>query len=97
MKVYLYDAENGLFEGETFEAPKMLQYEEGVTPVPPPEYEHGHVPVFDRNRNEWEVICARPVSSFRFICPPVNSSKPLQAFALLHNTYTFNKTYTNSI
>jgi len=56
MKVYLYDTENGLFEGETFEDPKMLQYEEGVTPVPPPEYEHGHVPVFDRNRNEWAVI-----------------------------------------
>jgi hypothetical protein len=56
MKVYLYDTENGLFEGETFEDPKMLQYEEGVTPVPPPEYERGHVPVFDRSRNEWSVI-----------------------------------------
>lgn len=56
MKVYLYDTENGLFEGETFEDPNMLRYEEGVTPVPPPVYEHGHVPVFDRSRNEWSVI-----------------------------------------
>ncbi|MDD2899587.1 MAG: hypothetical protein PHI31_12855, partial [Desulfuromonadaceae bacterium] len=46
----------GLYEGETYEEPDMLQYEEGVTAVPPPDYEHGHVPVFDRQKNEWAVI-----------------------------------------
>jgi hypothetical protein len=56
MKVYLFDTQNGLFAGETFEDPDMLQYEEGITPVPPPEFEHGQVPVFDRQINEWTVI-----------------------------------------
>ncbi len=56
MKAYLFNNENGLYEGETFEEPDMLKYEEGITSVPPPEYEHGQVPVFDRQRNEWAVI-----------------------------------------
>jgi len=62
MKTYLFNAENGLYEGETFEEPDMLQYEEGITPVPPPDYEHGQVPVFDRQNNSWTVI---PVSIAR--------------------------------
>ncbi|MDD2309546.1 MAG: hypothetical protein PHH91_08195 [Desulfuromonadaceae bacterium] len=56
MKIYLFDSENGLYEGETFEEADKLHYEEGITPVPPPEYEHGQVPVFDRRKNEWAVI-----------------------------------------
>ena len=56
MKTYLFNSENGLYEGETFEEPDMLQYEEGITPVPPPDYGHGQVPVFDRRKNSWAVI-----------------------------------------
>ena len=56
MKAYLFSTETGLYEGETYEEPEMLQYDEGITPVPPPDYENGHVPVFDRLRNEWAVI-----------------------------------------
>ena len=56
MKAYLFNIEYGLYEGETFEEADMLQYEEGITPVPPPDYEHGQVPVFDRKKNEWTVI-----------------------------------------
>jgi hypothetical protein len=56
MKAYLFNAENGVYEGESFKDADMLKNEEGVTPVPPPEYEHGQVPVFDRQRNEWAVI-----------------------------------------
>lgn len=56
MKTYLFNAENGLYEGETFEEADMLQYEEGITTVPPPDYGHGQVPVFDRQKNEWTVI-----------------------------------------
>lgn len=59
MKAYLFNAENGLYEGETFEDAGMLQNEDGVTSVPPPDYEHGQVPVFDRRKNVWAVI---PVS-----------------------------------
>ena len=56
MKVYLFNPANGLYEGEIFEQADMLQYEEGFTPVPPPDYEHGQVPVFDRRKNDWTVI-----------------------------------------
>jgi len=56
MKAYLYDTESGLYEGETFEEADMLQYEEGITSVPPPDFEHGQVPVFDRERKAWTVI-----------------------------------------
>ena len=56
MKAYLFNAENGLYEGETFVEAGILQYEDGITPIPPPDYEHGQVPVFDRKKNEWAVI-----------------------------------------
>lgn len=56
MKVYLFNNESGLYEGETFEEAGMLQHAEGITPIPPPDYEHGQVPVFDRRKNEWAVI-----------------------------------------
>jgi hypothetical protein len=56
MKTYLFNPDNGIYEGETFEEPDMLKYEEGITPVPPPAYDHGHVPVFDRQNNSWAVI-----------------------------------------
>jgi len=56
MKAYLFNTENGLYEGETFEEADMLQYEEGITTVSPPEYDHGQVPVFDRRKNQWAVI-----------------------------------------
>jgi hypothetical protein len=59
MKTYLFNTENGLYEGEAFEDPDMLQYEEGITPVPPPDYEHGQVPVFDQQNNSWAVIPVR--------------------------------------
>jgi hypothetical protein len=56
MKAYLFDTETGLYEGETFEEAGMLQYEDGITPNPPPDYGHGQVPVFDRRSNGWAVI-----------------------------------------
>ncbi len=38
MKAYLFNTENGLYEGETFENADMLQYDDGVTKVQPPDY-----------------------------------------------------------
>ena len=74
MKVYLFDTENGLFEGETFEEPDMIQYEEGITPIPPPEYKHGEVVVFDHRKNEWAVI---PLTIARQLLYG-NTSKPAE-------------------
>jgi hypothetical protein len=62
MKAYMFDSDNGLYEGETFEEPAMLQYEDGLTTIPPPDYDHGQVAVFDRQKNSWTVI---PVSIAR--------------------------------
>lgn len=56
MKAYLFNAENGLYAGETFEAGDILAEEDGVTIIPPPEYRHGQVPVFDRAQQRWVVI-----------------------------------------
>jgi len=56
MKAYLYDPKTGVYEGETFEEVAILQYEDGLTVIQPPEYERGQVPVFDRQKNEWTVI-----------------------------------------
>lgn len=56
MRAYLFNDENGLYAGETFEEPDKLQYEEGITSVPPPEFKHGQIPVFNRLKNEWHVI-----------------------------------------
>ncbi|OGT97937.1 MAG: hypothetical protein A2X80_13755 [Geobacteraceae bacterium GWB2_52_12] len=64
MKAYLFNAETGMYEGETFEGAGMLQSEDGVTPIPPPNYEHGQVPVFDRQKNEWAVI---PITIARYL------------------------------
>jgi hypothetical protein len=62
MKAYLYNTENGLYEGEAFEDPGQIPGEAGITPVAPPAYEHGQVPVFDRRNNSWAVI---PISIAR--------------------------------
>jgi hypothetical protein len=62
MKTYLFDTKTGVYEGESFEEPAMLEYEDGLTTTAPPDYEHGQVPVFDRQKNAWAVI---PVSVAR--------------------------------
>ena len=56
MKAYLFNSENGLYQGETFENDGTIRYVDGITPIPPPDYEHGQVPVFDRSKNGWAVI-----------------------------------------
>lgn len=38
MKTYLFNTENGLYAGEIFEDADMLTHDDGMTPVPPPEY-----------------------------------------------------------
>ncbi len=56
MKTYLFNTENGLYEGESFENADTLQYVDGITPVRPPAYEHGQVPIFDSRENRWTVL-----------------------------------------
>lgn len=56
MKVYLFNAENGLYAGETFEDAGMLVEDEGMTTIAPPACSCGQVPVFNRERQRWELI-----------------------------------------
>jgi hypothetical protein len=62
MKVYLFDTESGLYEGESFVDDGMLEYVEGVTAIAPPLYDTGQVPLFDPEQDEWKVM---PVSLIR--------------------------------
>ncbi|CAH2032308.1 hypothetical protein [Trichlorobacter ammonificans] len=56
MKVYLFNVENGLYAGETFEDAGMLAEEEGMTTIAPPLHDCSQVPVFNRERQQWELI-----------------------------------------
>lgn len=56
MKVFQFNMDNGIYAGELFEDEEQLRYVEGVTPVPPPPYENGYVPVFDRNTRAWSLL-----------------------------------------
>ncbi len=62
MKAYLFNVENGLYAGETFEQAGILDIEDGITLIPPPAYGHDQVPVFDRQKMQWVVI---PVTTVR--------------------------------
>jgi hypothetical protein len=74
MKAFLFNADNGLYEGETYEEADILKYEDGITTIPPPLYRHGQVPVFDQQRQVWEVI---PVSIARQLLNlPTHTSSP---------------------
>lgn len=77
MKAYLFNAENGLYQGETFEQADMLVNEDGITTIPPPHYEQGQVPVFDRHKETWAVL---PVTVARqlFNIRPVTTTETHQ-------------------
>ena len=50
----------------------MLQHEDGLTTIPPPDYGDGQVPLFDRRKKTWTVI---PVARQRFNSSPFRSKE----------------------
>lgn len=56
MRVYLFNVDNGLYEGEDFCDLKEAREEEGITTLSPPAKRSGEVPVFDRNAGCWKLI-----------------------------------------
>ncbi len=62
MKAYLFDTENGLYQGETFVGYGEAVQEEGITSIPVPEYHCGEIPLFDTEVKLWKVL---PVLSVR--------------------------------
>lgn len=73
MKTYLFNVENGLYEGEAFEDADAVQYDDGVTTVEPPDYVHGEIPIFDTKKNEWAII---PVNIARQLLNTNEKSEP---------------------
>ncbi len=53
MRVYFYDRESGVYQGEGYETNPAVLNEEGVTVVAPPPYEKGSVPVFEPCDGHW--------------------------------------------
>lgn len=56
MKIYLYNTETGLYEGEDFVERNSVNEQSGVTAIAPPEGKKGNVPVFDGNSGEWRLV-----------------------------------------
>ncbi|HXE96067.1 MAG TPA: hypothetical protein VN642_06660 [Dongiaceae bacterium] len=56
MKAYMFDAESGLFEGETYEDDSLIKYVDGLTAITPPEHDKGMVPVFNQNHQVWTIV-----------------------------------------
>jgi hypothetical protein len=65
MKIYLFNPETGIYQGEDFTDNKpMCQGRETVpahaTPIAPPPFRRGEVPFFAVTENRWEI---RPVAA----------------------------------
>ena len=56
MKVYLFDVQSGLYEGEDFWEATEVNEAEGVTVLAPPTTRSGQLPVYDRSSGAWKVI-----------------------------------------
>lgn len=66
MRVYCYSLETGVYQGEDFLDERELASTEGVTPIAPPEYLRGEVPVFDPSTQSWNLV---KLSGKRFPSP----------------------------
>jgi len=53
MRVYFYDLETGIFQGEEYEYDEKARHMDGATTIAPPPYERGTVPVYNREGRCW--------------------------------------------
>ena len=56
MKVYLFDTESGLYEGEDYWNPEEMAESEGITSIAPPTIHPGFVPIYDQRTNIWKLV-----------------------------------------
>ncbi len=60
MKIYYYDPETGIYQGEGYEDNRLLSKRKsnrnGMTTVAPPSFEKGRIPVFDSRKATWSVV-----------------------------------------
>ena len=75
MKVYFYDVDSGVYQGEGFETVLSVLDEGGVTAFAPPAFAKGFVPFFDRREELWTLqrngFGDRPASHVAPICRSV--------------------------
>jgi len=62
MRVYLYDTERGVYQGEDFCDDREVNDNDGVTTLAPPTVMPGHVAVFDAELRRWNQV---PVAELR--------------------------------
>ena len=55
MRVYFYDDETGIFQGEEYEYDEKVRSIDGATTIAPPPYERGTVPIYNRQERCWVV------------------------------------------
>ncbi|WP_306533782.1 hypothetical protein [Geobacter sp.] len=60
MKVYFFDCDTGVYQGEGFEDEKLVGRVEGITTVAPPPYCKGEIPVYNCDSNVWTVKALLP-------------------------------------
>jgi hypothetical protein len=53
MRVFYFDEENGIFQGQGYEDGHIAPDTPGMTTIPPPPHEQGMVPVFVRGEGRW--------------------------------------------
>jgi len=70
LRVYCYSPETGVYQGEDFLDEREVDSTEGVTPIAPPIYVHGEVPVFDPSTQSWNLIKL----TGKRLPPPMNQS-----------------------
>lgn len=55
MRIYLFDRDNGVFQGEDFCEDQEFEERDGMTTVAPPR-KAGHVAFFDQNLRSWRLV-----------------------------------------
>ena len=68
MKIYLFDPETGIYQGEDFSDSPSMREERGALPpdataIAPPPFGRGEVPVFSIADNRWEIRCLTTASA----------------------------------
>ncbi len=56
MKIYLFNRDTGLYEGEDFRDQSACNEQEGTTTIVPPAPCSGKVPVYDRDLGLWKLV-----------------------------------------
>jgi hypothetical protein len=76
MKVYFYDRESGIYQGEEFVADVTEVEDGGATVMAPPSCEKGFVPRFDEGGMGWIMTShtSERLTQLRSVCHTVKSA-----------------------